>query len=185
MCMFPCVCVCVCRRMPWVIASCRSAGHVPPMWNCQRLLWQRDGKQKLSAPGVRERQRRWNEAQTFFLGYYPQLAVPLTPRLSRSLWSPPVSFVFSVLQLSFSSLFLSLSAPPSACLSALWDRGVRNSWVHSGEREREGVREGKSVRAWRCERGRWEKGGGKESVRRKLKKKGLRTNRDGQRWERE
>lgn len=58
-------CACVCRRVPQVVASCRSAGHVALMWNCQQLPWQREGKQKLSAPGVRERRRRRNEAQTF------------------------------------------------------------------------------------------------------------------------
>lgn len=121
-----------------------------------------------------------------FLGYYPQLAVSLTPRLSHFLWSPPVSFVFSLLRLSFSFLSpafpsLSLSVSLSVCLSVLWDGGVRSSWVRQGERER--VREGKSVRARRCERGSWEKGGGKERGEGKLARESERGER--RKWERE
>lgn len=84
-CVCMCACVCPCRRVPRVVARCRSAGHVAPMWNCQRLPWQREGKQKLSAPGVRERWRRRNEAQTFSRILSTARCFSHTPAFSLSL----------------------------------------------------------------------------------------------------
>lgn len=165
-----CACVCVCRRVPRVVARCRSAGHVALIWNCQRLLWQQ-GKQRLSAPGVRERWRRRNEAQTFSWILCTAPCFSHTPAF-HFLLSPPVSFVFLssliVFLISVTSLPLSISlcltvCPP--CEIEVWE--AAGSIV---EKARERVREGKSVRARRCERGRWETGGEKERVRGKLKR---------------
>lgn len=108
---FVCVCLFVCRRTLRVVASFWSAGHVPLMWNCQRLLWQRERKQKLSAPGVREWWRRRNEAQTFYRILSTAHCVSLSP-VAFSLSLIPscyCSFVFSLL-ISVASFFpLSIS----------------------------------------------------------------------------
>lgn len=116
-----------------------------------------------------------------FLGYYPQLTVSLTPRLSHFLWSPPVSFVFSLLRLSsiiLSPAFpsLSLSVSLSVYRSVLWDRGVRSSWVHQGGKERERGLKCESEEVWEREM----RNGWRESEAEGKISKNRREDRDGE-----
>lgn len=155
-----CVCACVCRRSPQVVACCWSAGHVPLIWNCQQLLWQQ-GKQKLSASGVRERWRRWNEAQTFSRILCTACCFSHTPGFLT--FSDPLllALFFAPLWLSFCRIFvtsLSLSVSLSLTVCLPCDIEVWESAGSIGEEARQRGREGKSVRANKCERGRWKSG---------------------------
>lgn len=110
------------------------------------------------------------------------------PGVFDFLWSPPVSFVFlppPIVSL-VSATSLPLSVPLlSHCLSICLSCEIE-VWEAAGsirkKRERERVREGKSVRARRCERGRWEKARGEREGEGKISE---RKRKRGQRRRRE